>query len=437
MRCTVAAIVSISCAWLTGPPAIAQSPAAGDFLIANVRIFDGSRVIPRGEVAVVGGVIRAVGSDLSAWRRLRIVDGTGATLLPGFIDAHAHVRTEDDLRQALRFGVTTVLDMGATVEPARLFALRKTASQSSEMSDVRLASLFARAPRGQGESADSRITVAVPPVSTVEAAKQFVADRHSEGADYLKILLTGVRNARSGGPNLDRATVRALVDAAHARGLLAVSHIETLEDVDIALSAGIDGLMHVWRQGGPNAAIARRLADAGVFVVTTLAALDGTMPEGRMSLLADARFQTVLSEGLREQLTRTVAPPGVQVNLELLRATFTSQVAAIQNLREIGVRVLAGSDADAPNPSAHGISLHRELELLATAGLSPVEVLSAVTAKTADAFRLSDRGRIVEGRRADLLLVRGDPTSDVLMTRDILRVWKGGVAVDRTVRRQK
>jgi imidazolonepropionase-like amidohydrolase len=388
------------------------------------------------QVAVAGGTIRAVGGDLPQWRHLPIVDGAGATLLPGLIDAHAHVRGEEDLRQALRYGVTTVLDMGATVEPAQLFALRKTASDSPEMADVRLASLFARAPRGGSERPDTRITIVVPPVPTVEAARQFVADRRAEGADYLKILLTGVRAARSGGPNLDRVTVRALVESAHANGLLAVAHIESLEDVDIALSAGIDGLMHAWRQGGPNMSIARRLADGGVFVVPTLAAIDGTLPEGRMSLLADLRFQTVLSDGVREQLTRSAAPPGVQVNTDLLRATIASEVAAVKNLRELGVRILAGSDADQPNPTAHGISLHRELELLASAGLSPPEVLAAATAKTADAFRLTDRGRILAGRRADLVLVRGDPTSDVLVTRDILRVWKAGVTVDRTVRRQ-
>jgi imidazolonepropionase-like amidohydrolase len=142
----------------------------------------------------------------------------------------------------------------------------------------------------------------------------------------------------------------------------------------------------------------------------------------------------VFSDAVREQLTRSAAPPGVQVNPDLLRATIASEVAAVKNLRELGVRILAGSDADAPNPTAHGISLHRELELLAAAGLAPSEVLSAATAKTADAFRLADRGRILAGARADLLLVRGDPTSDALVTRDILRVWKAGVIVDRTVR---
>jgi imidazolonepropionase-like amidohydrolase len=68
-----------------------------------------------------------------------------------------------------------------------------------------------------------------------------------------------------------------------------------------------------------------------------------------------------------------------------------------------------------------------------TAGLRPVEALRAATANAADAFRLSDRGRIIEGQRADLVLVRGDPTADILATRDIMRVWRSGVEVDRRV----
>jgi imidazolonepropionase-like amidohydrolase len=82
-----------------------------------------------------------------------------------------------------------------------------------------------------------------------------------------------------------------------------------------------------------------------------------------------------------------------------------------------------------------GISFHRELELLVRVGLRPVEALSAATMNTAKAFRLSDGGRIAPGLRADMLLVRGDPSPDILATRDILRMWKAGVEVDRNVHR--
>src|SRR5690242_13604982 len=78
-----------------------------------------------------------------------------------------------------------------------------------------------------------------------------------------------------------------------------------------------------------------------------------------------------------------------------------------------------------PSPRAHsrgmlaaaqGVSLHRELELLNRAGLQPIEALSAATVRTANSFGLTDRGRIAIGLRADMILVRGDPTADITAT---------------------
>lgn len=92
--------------------------------------------------------------------------------------------------------------------------------------------------------------------------------------------------------------------------------------------------------------------------------------------------------------------------------------------------ILAGTDA--PNPgTAHGATLHRELELLVRAGLSPLAALQAATSLPAAAFALRDRGRIAPGLRADLVLVDGDPTHDVLATRAIVAIWKLGQRVNR------
>jgi hypothetical protein len=71
--------------------------------------------------------------------------------------------------------------------------------------------------------------------------------------------------------------------------------------------------------------------------------------------------------------------------------------------------------------------MHGELELLVAAGLTPVDALVAATATPARMFALKDRGRVTPGLRADLLLVDGDPTHDILATRHIARVWRGGV----------
>ena len=97
--------------------------------------------------------------------------------------------------------------------------------------------------------------------------------------------------------------------------------------------------------------------------------------------------------------------------------------------------ILAGTDAINPG-TAHGASIHRELELLVAAGLSPSEALAAATSVPATIFGLAGRGRIAPGARADLVLVDGDPTTDIKATRRIVGVWKQGRAIDRDAYRK-
>ena len=420
-------LVVVVTAFLVRERAHAQQKVSHDFLVTRVRVFDGARTLQNTQVAVTGGIIRAVGGDLASWRHLPAIDGSGSTLVPGLIDAHAHVADTGDLRQALRFGVTTVLDMGATTQPESvLFAMRSEANLATDIADLRSAGDPAAAPGSHEELGADK-----PSISTVEEATRFVAMRRAAGADYLKILLAGVRSATRGTPNLDQPRVSALVEAAHAVNMLTVAHVESLDDVGVALSAGVDGLAHVWRRGGADPDTARRLAARGVFVTATLDIPEGRLPEGRVSLLADPRFQSVMTDPIRAHLSRPV--PSTTMGAEGPRANVDAQIAAVRGLHEAGVRLLVGTDASSSNSAAHGISVHHEIELFRKAGLSSSEILAAATASTADAFRLGDRGRILPGRRADLLLVRGDPTSDVLAIRDIVRVWKSGVEVDRMV----
>jgi imidazolonepropionase-like amidohydrolase len=102
----------------------------------------------------------------------------------------------------------------------------------------------------------------------------------------------------------------------------------------------------------------------------------------------------------------------------------------VKQLKAAGVPILVGDDV--PNPgTAAGPTEHRELELLGEAGLTPTEALIGATAAAARIFHLDDRGTIAPGKRADLLLVNGDPTADIKATRNIAGVWKDGVAADR------
>jgi hypothetical protein len=147
------------------------------------------------------------------------------------------------------------------------------------------------------------------------------------------------------------------------------------------------------------------------------------VPADEERFLADRRLAPFISDAVRTRLLRPPTPT--------LPPDIESLLATVRVLRTAGARLLAGTDGGSVTPTVHGVSLHRELELLVAEGLRPTEALTAATAMTADTFRLTDRGRIAAGRRADLVMVRGDPTTDIAATRDIMRVWRSGVEFDR------
>src|ERR1700743_1867871 len=107
-----------------------------DFVISGARVFDGQRSLGTVNVRVHDGTIAEVGGLVP--RDADVVDGNGATLLPGLIDAHVHT-SEQSLRQALAFGVTTELDLLSM--PGIMQPLRRLAARSRDLADVRSASI--------------------------------------------------------------------------------------------------------------------------------------------------------------------------------------------------------------------------------------------------------------------------------------------------------
>ena len=183
-------------------------------------------------------------------------------------------------------------------------------------------------------------------------------------------------------------------------------------------------------RGGFNLDTSRRVAEQRVFVIATLAIPDGFLPEDapRCSPIHDSNRAV---EPRKEHLSRSFTPRTIGAWADDLRASLDAHVTGGSKPSRSPAQLLVGTDSSSGTPAAYGISVHREIELLTHAGLSPIEALRAATMNAANAFRLTDRGRILAGRKADLVLVRGDPTSDITATRDILRVWRSGVEFDR------
>lgn len=405
------------------------------FVVTGARVFDGEAVIPRADVVVRDGLIQAVGSAADVPASVPRIDGSGATLLPGLIDAHTHTREIGQLERDLRFGVTTVLDMFTL--PDRDAEFRRASGVRHDVSGFFSAGVLATAPGGHG----TEYGVEIPTVAGPGDAAAFVDEQVRRGADYLKVVLNGQR-AMMGAPTLDAATVRALVEAGRAHGLLVVAHVETPQDVRTAVEAGVDGLAHVWRTKGVPPDLVELIRENDVFVIATLSVVSATDPAFRRSMVEDPAIAPYLEEEAAATYRQDSVGPqtpaerarveamlrhlGVQEPIEVLEYHLES-VAALDSA---GVTILAGSDPPTQG-LLHGIGLLQELELLVRAGLTPTEALSAATARTADVFGLRDRGRIAPGRRADLLLVRGDPSTDVTALRRIERVWRGGVELPR------
>jgi len=345
--------------------------------LTNVRVFDGDGLLEPATVVIDGDQIGTDPAGATA------VDGGGRVLLPGLIDCHIHLTDDATLTALARHGVTTGLDMG-TWPPELVASLRGrpgvTDIRSSGTGATHPASAHAkRMGRAQGLVADP------------DEAKAYVAQRVAEGADYIKIIVDP--------PGFDEATVRALVDAAHAHGLRAIAHAANREAVLLAQAAGVDVLTH--------APIDRPLSDDEV---------DATRAGGQVIVPTLTMMEAIVAR------LAGVAP----VSYDVARST-------VGRWHRAGVTILAGTDANqapaAPASPPYGTSLHRELGLLVDAGLSPFEALWSATAGAAQQFGLADRGVIGPGKRADLVLIDGDPAQDIGAVASIAAVWCAGLPV--------
>jgi imidazolonepropionase-like amidohydrolase len=365
----------------TAQPAAAGIPADGKTALTNVRVFDGIGLQPPGTVVIDCGLI---GADAGG---ARIIDGHGGVLLPGLIDAHVHLSGAGSLEQLSAFGITTALDMGTW--PAELVdSLRGRAG----LTDIRSTGVGATSPASRHGQLPGRPAEGF--VSGPGEASGYVAGRVREGADYIKIIIDL--------PGFDLPTVSALVSAAHEHGKLAITHASARAAVAMAQQAEAD--------------------------VVTHAPLDQPLDEDAAAVMLAGRRIIVPTLAMMEAICvklGALQPAGTGPG-----RSYAASRDSVSVLYRAGVPVLAGTDANntpgVPASPPFGDSLHHELELLTGAGLSAVDALRAATVLPARYFGLADRGVIEPGRRADLVLVAGDPVADIRATRQIERVWCAG-----------
>ena len=393
--------------------------------ITNVRIFDGERVIDERAVVIDGAHIQKVGGGVP--EEAAAIDGEGATLMPGLIDSHVHTDM-NGLRDALKFGVTTELEMMGRWSARQ----RKKISERNDIADLRSPGMGVTPKGGHPtEYMDSTSNLLIrlyvrfffPFVDTPEEAVRLVNKEIAKGADYVKIFIEdGSCIGFPGLPVLTGDVVKAAVNEAHRRGKLVVVHVTTADATEQAIGAGADGLGHLFFDRAHTPELIGRIASSGAFVIPTLVTISSALGNSAAALANDERVIRRLGKEWLDSLSRSmnVFPQG----------RLENAYAAVRALRDAGVDILAGSDVSEPIPIlgglAHGASLHHELQLLVAAGLKPIEALRAATSIPARRFGLTDRGRIVPGALADMLLVDGDPSTNISDTLSIRSVWHRG-----------
>ncbi|HSJ29127.1 MAG TPA: amidohydrolase family protein [Acidimicrobiia bacterium] len=383
--------------------------------ITDARIVDWRGVVAeRTDVHIENGVIAAIGGSAEADT---VIDGDGATVCPGLMNAHVHIcfdgtadpepaflsgtdvetalRALPRLTETLAHGVTTVRDLGGK-ETVTITLARLVDQGVVRGPRIVPAGRVVTMTGGHGHWMGIEVDGA-------DEARKATRRMIRAGARVIKVMATaGMMTAgqRAGAPQLTTAEMRACVEEAHKAGLKVAAHVESREGGANAIDAGVDSIEH---GHGLDEELLVAMRDAGIALVPTIACDRVIVRHGREAGIP--RF--IVDDCAR------LAP-----SLEFALA------AAIR----LGVRIAAGNDGGAP--MTHPGDLVDELAVYVEMGMTPHQALTSATVHTAELFGLSDVGEVETGRRADLLVIDGDP----LLSVDALRRPRIVIAAGEVVR---
>jgi imidazolonepropionase-like amidohydrolase len=431
----IAAILSCSMppAQIAGAtPAPQQAPAAAsspDVVIHAGRLLAdpaNGRVLSQQSILVRAGRIVSVAAGYQAPAGATLVDLRNAFVLPGLIDSHVHLsseqgpdsrintflKTDSDAaidaagyaRITLEAGFTTVADLGGPAEA--VLALRSGIARSVVPGPRIIAAAGAISVHGghgdaNGMPRDLALVLRSPGVcSGADDCRRAVRERVRDGADIIKITATGgvlSQTAAGLGQQFSDEELKAIVEAAHAMGRKVTAHAHGVDGINSFLRAGGDSIEHGTYADAESVKLFRQ---NGAYLVPTLLAGDFVARE---------------AERPGGFLTPVQAAKAREVGPKMLDMA--------RRMHAAGVRIAFGTDTGV---SAHGDNA-QEFALLVKAGLTPLEAIRTATVNAADHFDLTaEIGSIAAGKAADIIAVDGDPLANIRELESIDFVMKGG-----------
>lgn len=433
-------------------------------LVRNVRLFTGDGSVRENvSVLVRNGRVETIydgsGPEPSSVRA-EAVEGAGKTLLPGFIDLHVHLGTPgglyekqedyqkpDLVRRALAAylfsGVVAVRSAGDLTKD--ILSLKQRVNSG----EVLTAELFPVGPlfTAEGGHGTEYFRGLPEPIrrsleaeflrlpKTAAEARQQVRDLKGRGVDVIKLVLETGAGGTVFTP-IDQIVARAVAEEARAQRLPLMVHTGGAADVADAVALGATSIEHgSARDRIPEATLAA-MAQQGITLVPTLSVVEGfeAMRQNSFAPLDRTLVQQVALPGLLASTRRGFRAPAFQKQTAALRDYPADLSVALDNVRRAhaaGVAVATGTDSG-NLLLVHGPAVHRELQLLVQAGLTPAQSLLAATARAARVLGASSRlGLVTPGREASLLLVDGNPLQEIAATERVSGVFLKGELVSR------
>ncbi len=399
---------------------------SGTYAIAGATLIDatGAPALADSVVIVRNGRIVAAGSRAAVVipRGMPVVDGKGRTLLPGLWEMHTHYSGIEFGPALLAAGVTTARDCGGEFD--YLVAQRDAIEKSGEKNGVpgpRL--LLAGLVDAGGLKAFGHVTAETP-----EEGRAVVRRYHDAGFQQIKLYTF-----------LTPDVIKAIADEAHRLGMTVTGHVPQALNAFQGVEAGMDQINHLnyvssmmRAPGGGRGPVDVNSEPAGAairFFKDHHTVVDPTAGWGEMASHSKEVDVTSFEPGILKSpfiLDAKYRGMGGNTTAAQMHERTAQSIAVIGALHRAGVAIVPGSDT-----GLVGYGLHREIELYVEAGMTPLEAIQSATIVSARAMGLDrETGTVEAGKRADLILVEGNPLQDIRDLRKVSRVIVNGRMYD-------
>jgi len=424
-----------------------QSPSTPT-LYEGFRLIagDGTPPIANAAMLVENGTITKVGGQgsVNAPRGGSRLDLTGKTVMPTLVNAHGHPGFQrgltytaenftretitDDMNRALYFGIAAVQSQG--IEKGEVTYQIRADQEAGKLGGARLriAGRGIGAPNaGPGAAAYAGIAYEV---TTEDQARQAVRELAAKKVNLVKIWVDD-RNGRA--PRLAPNLYRAIIDEGHRHGLQVNAHVFYHTDAVDLVDAGIDGLAHLVRDKEMDDALIASIVRRNVYVMpnlspewTTYTELPHWLKDGDplLVMLQQTLASPVITRMRKAYDDRTPAA------VERTRAQYSILQHSLAKLTKANAKIILGSDTGLED-HPFGMSEQHELESMANAGMTPMQVIVAATSRPAEYLKLDKMGVLAAGKEADFLVLDANPLDNITNTQKISRIYVKGVEVDR------